>query len=308
MKNYYLDTPIFYSNKLKSQFGLNVYYKMDCYQPSGSFKIRGMSYFLKEIEKQGSKKVVASSGGNAGYSLAYVAKQMGISVKLIVPKTTSDYMINKIKMLDADIDIVGETWDEANNYAIQLSDKFNLPYIPPFDHPYLWTGHSSIIDECVERMPEPDKIVVAVGGGGLLCGIFQGLLRNGWLKAKIITAETEGAASFSKSFEAGHLIELDEIKTIATSLGAKKVTKKILEYIPQFKIEPYIIDDESAFYACKEFFNEFHSMIEPACGAALSYVINNYKASQPEENILIIVCGGVNMGIDKFLEYSDKFK
>ncbi len=306
--NYYINTPLFTSHYFKKKYDLNVKYKMDCFQPSGSFKIRGMNTILKELSKQGYKKVVASSGGNAGYSLAFVGKQMGIKVQLIVPNTTSAYMIEKIKLLDAVVEVYGANWNEANEYALNISRELNLPYVHPFDDPLLWKGHSTIIDECAMQMPEPDKIIVAVGGGGLLCGIFEGLIRNNWLKTKIITAETAGAASFSKSVEAGKLIELDEINTIATSLGAKKVTSKALEYATQFTIETYVTDDKSAFIACKDFFNEYHTLVEPACGAAISYITNEHTKLSPTENILVIICGGVNMGLEKYLEYSNTFK
>ena len=266
-----------------------------------------MDTFLRKLAHLGHDKVVASSGGNAGYSLAYVGKQMNIAVKLIVPKTTSAYMISKIKLLGAEVEIYGDVWDEAEKYALQQSKEFDLPYVPPFDHPYLWQGHSSIIDECAQEISEPDKIIVAVGGGGLLCGVFEGLQRNNWTKTKIIAAETQGAASFATSLAAGKLIELSEIKTIATSLGAKKVAAKTLEYASKFNVESYVTDDKSAFWACRDFLNKYHALVEPACGAALSYIKNKQHELRVDENILVIVCGGVNMGIDKFLEYSEVF-
>lgn len=305
-KKYYSATPLYKSCLLQKQFDMDVSYKMECYQPSGSFKVRGMDALLKQLSNQGFNKVIASSGGNAGYSLAYVGNQMGIGVKLIVPKTTSKYMIDKIKLLDAEVEVYGDNWDETNVYATRLSNELGLPYVPPFDHPLLWKGHSVIIDECAVQMSEPDKIVVAVGGGGLLCGIFEGLLRNNWKNVKVITAETEGADSFAKSFKANKIVQLNDVNTIATSLAAKKVVAKTLEYAKLFNVETHIVSDKTAFLACEDFFNEFHTLVEPACGAALSYVKNH--TIKANEKILVIVCGGVNMGIDKFMEYKNQFK
>jgi L-serine/L-threonine ammonia-lyase len=308
LKKHYINTPLFPSPSLKSKYGLNVIYKMECYQPSGSFKIRGMDHFLKEIYSQGYKKVIASSGGNAGYSLAYVGNKMDIEVQIIVPESTSEYMINKIKLLGAEVFIYGKDFDEANAYAIQLSKESDLPFVSPFNHPLLWQGHSTLIDECAAEMKEPDRIIVAVGGGGLLCGIFEGLVRNNWLNTKVVTAETEGAASFAKSKLENKLITLSEINTIATSLGAKKITPKALEYASSFNVETYVTNDSVAFTACKDFFDEYHVLVEPACGAALSYLKAKHNEIYSNENILVIVCGGVNMGMEKYLEYAEKFK
>lgn len=308
MSNNYTHTPLYKSVYFKKQFNLNIHYKMDCLQPSGSFKIRGMDRFLKVLSGKGATKVIASSGGNAGYSLAYVGKQLSIAVKLIVPKTTAAFMIDKIKLLGAEVTVQGDNWNEANECALQLSSELNLPYISPFDHPLLWEGHSTIIDECAAEMNEPDKIIVAVGGGGLLCGIFEGLTRNKWNKAKVITAETEGAASFAESFRAGELITLKEINTIATSLGAKTITKKALEYAAHFNVETYVTNDKSTINACNDFFDEFDLIVEPACGAALSYIKNNLLKISEEENILVIVCGGTGMSKEKLMEYTQKYK
>lgn len=302
-KKYYLNTPLFKSHELEKQLNLNVFYKMDCFQPSGSFKIRGMDTLLKDLFRHGHREVIASSGGNAGYSLAYVAKQIGITSRLIVPETTSEYMIAKIRLLGSEIEIHGKNWNEAHAHATQISEANGLPYVPPFDHPLLWEGHSSIIDECASEMEAPDRIVVAVGGGGLLCGVFEGLIRNNWLNTKVISAETEGAASFAASFEAGHLIELEGISTIATSLGARKVTAQTLAYASKFETKPYVTDDQTAFKACEIFFHEYHTLVEPACGAALSYVRTQHHKIDPNERILVIVCGGVNMGMEQFLDY-----
>ncbi len=132
-------------------------------------------------------------------------------------------------------------------------------------------------------------------------------MRNKWLNVKVVTAETEGAASFAGSYEAGELIELEAIDTIATSLGARKVASKTLEYAAKFEVEPYVTNDQTAFKACEAFFNEYHTLVEPACGAALSYVRSQQTSFEANERILVIVCGGVNMGIEQFLEYSSMY-
>ena len=305
--HFYHNTPVFQAHRLNNILPFQVSYKMECFQPSGSFKIRGMETVLKDLASQGLKTVLCSSGGNAGYSLAYVGKHMGFAVKIIVPKTTSAYMIDKINTLGAEVEIHGDNWNEAHLHATALSENLQLPYVPPFDHPLLWQGHSTLIDECAQVMPAPDRIVVAVGGGGLLCGVFEGMLRNNWLKTKVVTAETEGAASFAKSFAEGRLIELPSIDTIATSLGAKQVAAKALEYASQFDIETHVTSDRDAFQACVEFFQDQHLLVEPACGAALSYPILKQAEIESNEKVLVIACGGVNMGPDAYAHYFEQF-
>jgi len=293
----YIETPIYKSYKLLEEQNKNVFYKMECYQPVGSFKIRGMEELCRFHFNKGKRNFIASSGGNAGYSLAYIGKQIGVKVKVVVPKSTSEFMIKKITNLGAEVEVYGNVWDEAHQYALKISKEMDAVYVSPFDDPLLWKGHSTIIDECARQMEQPDKIIVSVGGGGLLCGIFEGMKRNGWVSTQVITTETIGAASFYESYQAKKIVELKEISSIATSLGAKKVTEKSLELAYDFDVRPFVMRDEEAINATYNFLNEYNVMVEPACGAALSVPYFHSELIRENDKVLVIVCGGVNTQI-----------
>lgn len=292
--NLYIKSPVYQSQKLLKENGLRVFYKMDCHQPTLSFKIRGMEHLCRTHVDKGVRNFIASSGGNAGYSLAYVGKHLGVQVKIVVPSTTPQTMIDKIIQVDAEVEIHGEVWDEAHEYALKLAKKSGAVYVSPFDDPLLWEGHSTIIDEAARQMDQPDKIIVSVGGGGLLCGIFEGMKRNGWEKTKVITTETHGAQSFLRSFEANKIIELDAISTVATSLGAKKITPRALELSREFDVIPFSMSDEDAIESTVIFAQEFNALVEPACGAALSVPYLHSEMIRENETVLVIVCGGAN--------------
>ena len=293
-KTIYLETPLLKSTTVKKNQSNTIFYKMESAQPSGSFKIRGMEALCRFHFTNGKRNFIASSGGNAGYSLAYVGRQLGVKVKVIVPKTTSALMVNKITSLGASVEVVGAVWDEADQYARKIAEQGDAVYVSPFDDPLLWKGHSTIIDECAAQMQQPDKIIVSVGGGGLLCGIFEGMKRNGWTTAQLITTETFGAASFYKSYQTNELVELNEISTVASSLGAKKVAKKALELAQNFNVKPFLMSDEDAVNATRVFFNEYNVTVEAACGAALSVPYFHANLLGENQTVLVIVCGGVN--------------
>lgn len=290
MKNtLYQKTPLIHSTSLEG-----VYYKMECDQPSFSFKIRGMEMLCQHHLNKGVKRFVASSGGNAGYSLAYVGQQLNLSVSVIVPSTTSSFMIDKIKGLGAKVEIYGDVWDEANIRALDIAEKTGAAFVSPFDDPLLWTGHSKMIDECVSQMEKPAHLVVSVGGGGLLCGILEGLKRNHWSGVKITTVETTGAASFYESWKAQKIVELKEINTVANTLGAKRITEKALSLAKEFQIKTALVSDEEAVKATKLFYKETSKRVEPACGAALAIPFLYPESFDAKERVLVIVCGGAN--------------
>lgn len=296
-ETHYIETPLYRSHQLKKTKHKDVFYKLEAYQPAGSFKIRGMENLCKFHYAAGKRNFIASSGGNAGYSLAYIGQAMGLSVKVVVPKTTSQFMIDKIKQLNASVEVYGTVWDEAHTYALHLAKETAAVYVSPFDDPLLWEGHASIIDECARKMAAPDKIIVSVGGGGLLCGIFEGMKRNAWTSTEVITTETKGAASFYESWHAKKLVTLENISTVATSLGAKCVASKALEMAQNFNVNPILLSDEEAIKATKHFLKEYNVMVEPACGAALAVSYFYDDLIQEGEQVLVIVCGGANTEI-----------
>ena len=286
----YVNTPL-----IRSKLRSDVFYKMECDQPSFSFKIRGMEKLCRFHLENGVKRFVASSGGNAGYSLAYVGQQLDLEVSVIVPSTTTSFMIDKIKSLGAKVEIYGDVWDEANIRALEIADRTDAVFVSPFDDPLLWDGHSTLIDECKIQMKKPDRLVVSVGGGGLLCGIIEGLKRNQWFDVKITTVETRGAASFYESWHAQKIIELKKINTIANTLGAKRITEKALSHAKDFQVTPLLVSDDEAVKATQLFYKETSKKVEPACGAALSIPYMHPEHFDDNERVLVIACGGANV-------------
>ncbi len=304
MSNLYHRTPLLQSHKTQTP---KVYYKMECHQPTGSFKIRGMEKLCRHHLANGQTRFIASSGGNAGFSMAYVARKLGAEIKVVVPQTTSQFMIDKIRNLGVEVEVHGKVWDETHQYTLQQAEEQNAVYVSPFDDPLLWEGHASMIDECAQQMPQPNKIVLSVGGGGLLCGVLEGVKRNQWQDSEVIAVETFGAASFQQSMEQNHLVELKAIQTIASSLGAKKVTAQALLQSKNFKVTPFLVKDEDTVRASIDFLNEYNTLVEPACGAALSYPILQGEKLKAEDSVLVIVCGGVSTSFEQLKEYELKF-
>jgi L-serine/L-threonine ammonia-lyase len=190
--------------------GVEVYYKMELFQPSGSFKDRGISHMIKTLsEREPVSKFVCSSGGNAGHAVAVACEAFAVPCDVYVPTTTLPMMIEKLKLRGANVVVSGENWNAADLLARQaLANDSSARYIPPYDDPLLWEGHSTLVDELVAELGadcKPDAVVLSVGGGGLLVGVQQGLARNGWLDVAVLAVETEGAASYAAAKKAGEV-------------------------------------------------------------------------------------------------------
>lgn len=222
---------------------------------------------------------------------------VGIPITVVVPTTTTPAAIERISAEGATVKIHGAAWDEADQAARKWVAEVNGGYISPFDHPTIWAGHATMIDEVVTQCEKPEAVVVAVGGGGLLCGVLEGLHRQGWCDIPALAVETEGADSFAKSVAAGHLITLPAITSIATSLGAKRVADRLWDWTQRHRIIPTVVSDHAALDACKQFANDQRALVEPACGAALSVIYNNLPQLGTAKSVLVIVCGGIGVSV-----------
>jgi L-serine/L-threonine ammonia-lyase len=203
-------------------------------------------------------------------------------------------------------------------------------YISPFDHPLIWTGHSTLIDEIAQQLPRlpptpgsppfvrPSLIVCVVGGGGLLCGLAEGLERHGWSDVALVAVETEGAASLYRSVKERKLITLDGITSVAKTLGAKTVAQKALDIALSRPLTHCMtVTDAQAVGACLAFANESCTLVEPSCGAGLALFYSELlpqlppeilkNARDPTRPIIGIVCGGNMADLNALKSWSGLF-
>jgi L-serine/L-threonine ammonia-lyase len=287
--------------------GHEVFLKMECYQPCGSFKIRGIGALCQEWIAAGKKQLVSSSGGNAGFATAYAGKKLGVAVTVFVPSSTNQIYLDHIRAEGATVNVVGKVWDEANEAAKKFAAEIDGGFVPPFDHPTIWAGNETLMDEVVTQMQKPDAIVVAVGGGGLACGILQGLHDHDWQDVPLFCVETSGAASLAASIKANKLVTLPTIDTIALTLGAKRVTEQLFNWTKKHKIVSLTVSDQQTVFACHRFIDDHRVLVEPACGAALAVVYDKMKELKNFKRVLVIVCGGIGMSLELLNQYLQKF-
>lgn len=294
----HIQTPLLTSVELSKKSGKSIYLKCENLQPTGTFKIRGLGKLCQELYSQGKTQLVSSSGGNAGYSVAYAGKKLGIPVTVFVPETTHQLFLDALLRLDAKVKVIGKVWDEANQAALEFNEKIQGGFVPPFDHPTIWSGHASLVAELHQQMSvQPDLIILAVGGGGLLCGVAEGLHQVGWQSTSILAVEPVEAAGFKASVEAGKVLTLSSVNTIATSLAAKRVTSKALEWSKKHRIVNAVYDDTTTLRACLSFADDARMLVEPACGMALVPVYASHEVLAEFNHIVVIVCGGLGVSM-----------
>lgn len=302
----HIDTPLVESRPLSMLAGHSVWLKLDALQPPGSFKIRGIGHACETYLARGAQRFVSSSGGNAGLAVAYAGRLLRVPVTVVVPETTTERAKELLRLENAEVIVHGTSWQEANTFAQSLVGATDA-FLHPFDDPLLWQGHATLVDEVFHSGLRPDAIVLSVGGGGLLSGVIAGVHRNGWFDIPVFAVETEGAASFHEAIKVGHPVELERITSIATSLGAKRVCEKAIQWSKKHPIHSIVVSDQSALSACESLLADHRILVEPACGASLAMTYENWPELERFSTVLVVVCGGATSSIDQIREWAKQY-
>jgi len=298
----HLSTPLLESRAFSTP-QRTLWLKMEALQPSGSFKMRGIGHACEVHARRGAKRLMSSSGGNAGLAVACAGRQLGLPVTVVVPESTLERAKTLIRREGAEVRVHGRSWMEANEHLQSLLSEGDA-FIHPFDDPLVWDGHATMIDEVAAAGLQPDAVVVAVGGGGLLSGVIQGLHAHGWRGVPVVAVETEGADSLAQAVAAGRPVELPAITSIATTLGARRVCDRAFACTREHPVTSVVVSDRQAVQACMDFAREQRLIVEPACGAALAVALQaDAPALKGARTVLAIVCGGAGATYEQLLDW-----
>lgn len=307
MTQLHIATPLLEHRRLSASLARSVWLKMENTQPSGSFKLRGIGVMCQRAAASGAKHFVCPSGGNAGFAAAVAGVALGVQTTILVPQTTHESVRAAIRAIGATVIVEGGVWDETNQAALRLCEQPGAVYIPPFDHADIWDGNATLIDEVAGKL-DFDVVICSVGGGGLLSGIALGLERNGLGHIPIIASETEGAASLHAAVQAGELVTLPAITSIASTLGARKVAQQAFDWTRKRTIHTVTVSDAQAVQACLDFADDMLALVEPACGAALAVAYQNLPVLAEFKKPLIVVCGGIAVDLGKLQAWKNQFQ
>lgn len=205
-------TPLVYVEQL------GVHLKLENEQPIGAFKIRGAYNAIRRLPDAARQRgVITYSSGNHGQAVAFAAKQFGIRAVVTMPETAPRVKVDGVKKWGGEVVVAGRTSDDRRIKAEEIAQREGLAVVPPFDHPDIVAGQATIALEIVEQLPEVERVVVPVGGGGLISGIVAGLAAVN-SKAAVWGVEPIGAPKLQRSLAAGKVVRLDSTRSIADGL------------------------------------------------------------------------------------------
>ena len=273
--------------------GNHVYLKPENMQVTGAYKIRGAYHKISTLSaEQKARGLVTASAGNHAQGVAYAARHAGVEATIVMPTTTPLVKVNNTKDLGAHVILHGETFDDAAALAGQLVEEKGLTYIPPFNDLDVATGQGTIAYEIFQSLPDVDIILVPIGGGGLAAGVstLAKLLNP---QVQVIGVEPTGAASMKASLEAGHVVTLPKVETIADGVAVKTPGDLVFPYIQQNVDHIITIDDTELVDAFLDMM-EKHKMIVENSG--LLTIAALYHLDCQGKNVVSVLSGG-NMDV-----------
>ena len=199
------------------QLGSAVSVKVETFQPTGSFKVRGgLAAVSATLEAEPGRAVVASSAGNHGLGLAYAASKLGAQVTVVVPTGASAAKVSALQRFDLRLVLHGEGYRDAETHALELAARDGSRYVSPYNDPDVIAGQSTVARELQEQVPNLGTVVVPCGGGGLLSGVILGFEGTG---VRIVGVESEASPSMSTALSAGAIVPIDVEPTVADGLA-----------------------------------------------------------------------------------------
>ncbi|XP_069190041.1 serine dehydratase-like isoform X2 [Procambarus clarkii] len=287
-------SPLISSTSLSQLCGREVLLKLDNTQPSGSFKIRGIGHFIGKNLENGYDHIITSSGGNAGMAAAYASRRFGVPATVVIPESTPQLMISRLKEQDANVIVHGNVWNAAHEKAQELAQNGNCCLVHPFDHP----------DIC------------GLDGEGLEDKTARSAYRLHGDAADIpvVAMETKGAHALNAALQAGKPVSIGDITSIAKTLGALCVTQGVFDLKQGIQLLSNVISDKQAVEACEKFADEHRILVEPACGAALAAgycgIIKDLILQgviHKDGPIIFVVCGGNIVTLELLMAWKNQF-
>jgi threonine dehydratase len=267
-----------------------VWLKLELFQRTGTFKLRGALNCAEALDATARLHgVVAVSAGNHAIAVAYTAKLLGITAKVVMPQHASPARVALCKELGAEVILVPDV-HQAFTRGKQIESDESRTMIHPFEGPLTAEGTATVGLELMEQVAGLDAVVVPIGGGGLCAGIAAAVKQID-PRCAVYGVEPFGADALYRSFQSGVAEKLERVDTIADSLGAPYALPYCFGVCRRFVDEIVRVSDDDLCRAMYYLFRDAKLVAEPAAAAATAAILGPLRERLAGQRIGLIICG-----------------
>jgi threonine dehydratase len=267
-----------------------VFLKEELFQRAGSFKPRGALAVMLDLSPPVlSRGVTAVSAGNHAMAVAYAARALGTTAKVVMMKTANPFRVEACRELGAEVELQ-EDVHQAFARAKQIEEQEGRTFVHPFEGPLTALGTGTLGLELMEQVPDLDAVVVPIGGGGLCAGVAAAV-KLACPRCQVFGVEPKGADTMHRSFAAGSPQAIDHVRTIADSLGAPHAAPYSFGLCRRYVDDLVLVDDDALRRAMRLLFASAKLAVEPAGAAATAALCGPLRDRLRGRRVGVIVCG-----------------
>jgi threonine dehydratase len=285
-------TPLDYSHTFSDITGADVHLKLECFQRTGSFKIRGATNRIRTLsDEEQDAGVVTASAGNHAQGVALAASRSGVDSKVVMPETAPISKLKATKSYGAEVVLHGADYDEAQAHAHEIEREEGRTYVHAFDDEYIMAGQGTIGLEITDDLPELDTVVVPIGGGGLISGIATAVKAHD-PDVRVVGVQAEGASTVAQSLQKGQPEGVDAVDTIADGIAVRKVGEQTFPVIEERVDEVVTVSDDEIATALVLLLERGKTLVEGAAATPLAALLEGKFDYDEDETVVPALCGG----------------
>ena len=272
--------------------GARIGLKLECYQPTGSFKVRGALAAIAQLDNAArARGVVTASAGNHGLGVAYAASRAGVRATVVTPDEASPAKLSALRRFPIELLRGGSSYDTAERRAREIEQETGATFVSPYNDPWVIAGQGTIGQELLEDEPELDVVLVPVGGGGLLSGI------GAWIKShrpatRIIGVQSVASPAMHRAVNLGRLIEIEVLPTLADGLAANIEVGSRTFDIVQTVIDDFVLvsEDEIA-DTVRLAFHDLHLALEGSAVVGIAALLHDRIPNLEDKQVGVVITG-----------------
>jgi threonine dehydratase len=288
------ETPIITTRTLSEQAGTKVVFKAENLQGTGSFKLRGAMSKLSALGDASAPGVLCGSAGNHAQAVAYAARARRVPCEVFMPEAAPIAKAEAVEALGATLHLVGQTVDDALAAAKARAAETGMVFIHPFDDPDVISGQGGVGIELLRQVPDIARVVVPVGGGGLISGIAIAI-KSQRPDVEIVGVQVEACAPFLGSLEAGEPVAVESARTIADGIAVKRPGEITLRLIDRWVDEMLVVSEDEVAEAMVFLLERSKLVVEGAGAVGVAALLGN-RLPDPVDGATVAVLSGGNVG------------
>lgn len=302
-----VETPLEEATNLSARIHNRVFLKREDVQRVFSFKLRGAYNKMASLSSAALKRgVIAASAGNHAQGVALSAQKLGCSATIVMPVTTPQIKINAVMALGATVLLHGDSYNDAYEHALELTQQEQATFVHPYDDPDVIAGQGTVGMEILRQQGgDIHAIFVPIGGGGLISGIAAYVKRL-YPAIKIIGVEPTDSDAMFRSLQKGRRVKLAQVGLFADGVAVRHVGKETFRLCREFVDEILLVDSDAICAAIKDVFEDTRAILEPSGALSVAGLKAYVEREKLIHSTLVAVASGANMNFDRLRHVSER--